>query len=52
MTKRGCAEQETYRPIKKKSPNPKKEHFFVYHMEGIYMMKTVIALYRKDVNTA
>ena len=52
MSIRGCAEQEAYRPIKKESPKPKNKHFFVYRMEGIYMMKTVIALYRKDVNTA
>ena len=46
---RGCAEQEAYRP-KGKVWKPK--NFFVYHVEGIYIEKTVIALYRKDVNTA
>ena len=49
MKLRGCAEQEAYRP-KGKVWKPK--NFFVYHVEGIYIEKTVIALYRKDVNTA
>ena len=45
MKLRGCAEQEAYRP-------KGTVYFFVYSVEGIYMMKSVIALYRKDVNTA
>ena len=28
------------------------EHYFVYHKEDIYVMKTIDALYCKDVNTA